>query len=50
MEAHREDRVIWNIGFRGQGDYPFWQEDPDYATPESRGRLLSSLLREHTRS
>ncbi|MBS5283766.1 MAG: glycosyl hydrolase 115 family protein [Clostridiales bacterium] len=38
-------KVIWNIGFRGQGDCPFWVNDPAYATEESRGELISSLIR-----
>ena len=37
--------VIWNLGFRGQGDRPFWEDDPRYATPEARGRLMSELIR-----
>lgn len=47
-EAIREQRaykVIWNIGFRGQGDRPFWADDPRYDTPEKRGGLISSLIR-----
>lgn len=37
--------VIWNLGFRGQGDRPFWEDDPRYDTPEARGRLMSELIR-----
>lgn len=39
-------RVIWNIGFRGQGDKPFWDDDPKYDTPEKRGELMSALIKE----
>ncbi len=39
-------RVIWNLGFRGQGDVPFWENDPRYDTKEARGELISSLLKE----
>ena len=38
--------TIWNIGFRGQGDRPFWDDDPQYDTPEKRGALISALIRE----
>ena len=24
--------VVWNLGFRGQGDRPFWDDDPAYDT------------------
>ena len=39
-------KIIWNLGFRGQGDTPFWENDPQYDTPEKRGRLISSIMRE----
>lgn len=45
IEAQRGCKVIWNLGFRGQGDCPFWANDPRYATDESRGKLLSELIR-----
>ena len=37
--------VIWNLGFRGQGDCPFWDNDPRYQTSESRGELMGQLIR-----
>ena len=39
-------RVVWNIGFRGQGDRPFWEDDPQYDTSQKRGALISSLIRQ----
>lgn len=45
IEAQIEDKVIWNLGFRGQGDLPFWESDPKYATPKQRGELISSLIK-----
>ena len=45
IEAQRDYKVIWNLGFRGQGDCPFWANDPRYSTDESRGQLLSELIR-----
>ena len=44
IDEHRGERVIWNLGFRGQGDRPFWEDDPRYATTEARGALLSGLI------
>ena len=46
IDAQKGMRVIWNIGFRGQGDRPFWDDDPQYDTPEKRGALISSLIKE----
>lgn len=44
IEEQKECKVIWNIGFRGQGDRPFWADDPAYDTPAKRGKLISSLI------
>ncbi len=38
-------KVLWNLGFRGQGDCPFWADDPQYKTDEARGELLGKLIR-----
>ena len=46
IDAQKGMRVIWNIGFRGQGDRPFWEDDPQYDTPQKRGALISSLIKE----
>ena len=40
------EKVIWNLGFRGQGDAPFWENDPHYDTPEKRGDLIRSIMEE----
>ena len=45
IAAHRGQRVIWNVGFRGQGDAPFWNYDSSYDTDEKRGGLISSVIR-----
>ncbi len=45
LKAQEHMNVIWNLGFRGQGDCPFWANDPQYETDEARGELLSSLIR-----
>ena len=49
IQAQRGMRVIWNIGFRGQGDRPFWEDDPQYDTPAARGALMSRLILEQYR-
>ncbi|PGT84879.1 glycosyl hydrolase 115 family protein [Bacillus sp. AFS040349] len=40
----QNDKVIWNIGFRGQGDRPFWADDPTFDTDEKRGALISKIM------
>lgn len=44
VESQKKMHVIWNLGFRGQGDCPFWNEDSRCRTDEERGNLLSSLI------
>lgn len=46
IEEQKEYRVVWNIGFRGQGDRPFWLDDPQYDSPAKRGALIGALIRE----
>ncbi|MBQ7430322.1 MAG: glycosyl hydrolase 115 family protein [Butyrivibrio sp.] len=45
IEKQKNYKVLWNLGFRGQGDRPFWADDPAYDTDEKRGRLMSQLIR-----
>lgn len=45
VDAQRGRKIIWNLGFRGQGDRPFWDEDDRYRTDEARGKLMSGLIR-----
>lgn len=42
----KDYKVIWNLGFRGQGDCPFWSHDKsgNYNTAEKRGELISELI------
>ncbi len=44
--ARQKDRtVLWNIGFRGQGDRPFWDDDVRYQSDEARGALMGELIK-----
>ncbi|OZG67504.1 glycosyl hydrolase 115 family protein [Bifidobacterium eulemuris] len=45
LSAHAGQHVIWNVGFRGQGDEPFWCSDPSYDTDDKRGALMSEIIR-----
>ena len=46
IDEQKGINTIWNLGFRGQGDRPFWADDPSYDTPEKRGELISRLINE----
>jgi len=43
----KENKIVWNLCFRGQGDAPFWSHDTTGAfdTPEKRGRMISEVIR-----
>lgn len=45
LERQRDEKVIWNLGFRGQGDKPFWMDDVRYQSDEARGKLMSELIK-----
>ncbi len=45
IEDQKDFKVIWNLGFRGQGDRPFWADDPSYNTDKKRGALISKIIR-----
>jgi hypothetical protein len=37
-------RVIWALGFRGQGDCPFWENNPSRVTVKQRGERINSVM------
>ncbi|MDC7232064.1 MAG: glycosyl hydrolase 115 family protein [Spirochaetales bacterium] len=41
--CHR--KTLWTLGFRGQGDRPFFEDDPRHNTPEKRGKVISDMIR-----
>ncbi len=45
VDKQKSRPTVYNLGFRGQGDCPFWANDPRYDTPETRGALMSELIR-----
>ena len=44
LNRQKDKKVIWNLGFRGQGDRPFWMDDIRYQSDEARGKLMSELI------
>lgn len=45
IEEQKDKRVIWVLSFRGQGDKPFWEDDPTFDTPEKRGAMISKVIK-----
>ena len=47
VKAQKDKRVVWCLGFRGQGDAPFWAYDTTgkYGTDEARGAMISRMIR-----
>ena len=43
----KDNHLVWNLCFRGQGDMPFWAGDKTgrFDTPESRGRLIGDVIK-----
>lgn len=46
VKRQRNQKVIWNIGYRGRNNVPIWVEDPSFDTPEKRGKILSSIFKQ----
>lgn len=44
IEKNKDKKIVWTLGFRGQGDAPFWHNDPKYTTPESRAAVIRSVI------
>ena len=47
VAAQKNYKVVWNVGFRGQGDAPFWEYDTTgvFDTPAKRGKLISDIIK-----
>lgn len=47
IEFQKNYKVVWDIGFRGQGDMPFWKcgNGLKYDTDEKRGGLISNIIK-----
>ena len=45
IEHHKNQKVVWSLGFRGQGDHAFYAEDPRYDDPAKAGKALSDIIR-----
>lgn len=45
IEKQKDQNIVWVLSFRGSGDEPFWAQDPSFDTPESRGAMISRVVR-----
>ena len=44
VDTLKDKEVVWSVGYRGKFDRPFWVEEPEIATPEARGRVISCAI------
>ena len=45
IEEQRDSQVIWSLGFRGQGDRPFWVDDDSREwTEEAKSDVINSVI------
>jgi len=45
IDKQKDRKIVWVLSFRGQGDQPFWIQDPSFDTPEKRGEMISRVVR-----
>lgn len=47
IEEQKDMKVVWCLGFRGQGDCPFWSQDTSgiYDTDKKRGALIGEIIK-----
>lgn len=44
IEAFKDYEVVWTTGYRGKHDRPFWRDEPELATPEARGDVITKAI------
>ena len=46
VTEQKDGKTIWCLGFRGQGDAPFWSHDTSgkFDTDEKRGKMISDII------
>ena len=45
IDRYAGRRVVWAVGFRGQGDKAFWEDDGAMDTAQKRGAFISRVMR-----
>ncbi len=44
IDAFKDKEVVWTVGYRGKHNRPFWADEPEVATPEARGALITKAI------
>lgn len=45
IEEQKDSQVIWSLGFRGQGDRPFWKDDDSREwTEQAKADVINSVI------
>ena len=44
VDTLKDKEVVWSVGYRGKFDRPFWVEEPEIATPQARGEVISRAI------
>lgn len=44
IDKQCKEQIVWVLSFRGQGDKPFWENDPEFDTPSKRGAMISKVI------
>jgi hypothetical protein len=44
VDTLKDKEVVWSVGYRGKFDRPFWIDEPEIATPEARGEVISRAI------
>jgi hypothetical protein len=44
IQKQKNQKIVWVLSFRGQGDAPFWHYDHQFDTPEKRGAMISKVV------
>lgn len=45
VDKYAGRKVLWAVGYRGQGDYAFWEIDKSYDNDRKRGELIGRVIR-----
>lgn len=45
VRRNYKQKTVWVLGFRGQGDLPFWENDLSCTTPRQRAALIGRIIR-----
>jgi flagellar assembly factor FliW len=45
ITKQKDKKIIWTLGFRGQGDCPFWESDSNDYTELEKGEIISNVIK-----